>query len=260
MTVIHLIRVQIDTNALARWAGERGWIGSRRGTGFDEGRALHHLLAETLGPGSVSPFRLLVPPRSTIGNLYAYSEMDADDLRITAEACAFPDHLRVLSLAKLESKPMPTAWRAGQSLGFDLRCRPVRRLPRDLVTPTGRVSRGSEIDAFLLEALRRHPDEPTGMATEGRTREAVYLDWLAEQIGSTAELDLDSSQLIRFRRIRVLRNTHAIEGPDSTIHGTLTISKPGEFTRLLQRGIGRHRAYGYGMLLLRPPQKPAPIR
>ena len=260
MTAIFLIRVPLDTNALARWAADRGWIGSRRATGFDEGRALHHLLAETLGPGSISSFRLLVPPRNTNGNLYAYSDTDAEDLRDKAETFALPEHLRVLSLQKLESKPMPAAWRIGKSIGFDVRSRPVRRLPRDLDTPTGPISRGSEIDAFLLEALRRHPDEPDGMATEGRTRQAVYLDWLAERLGPAAELDLDRSQLVRFHRTRVLRKNHGLEGPDATIHGALTVSEPKTFMQLLLRGIGRHRAYGYGMLLLRPPQKPAPIR
>ena len=39
--------------------------------------------------------------------------------------------------------------------------------------------------------------------------------------------------------------------------GALTITDGEKFAQLLARGIGRHRAYGYGMLLLRPPGKPA---
>ena len=260
MTAMHLIRVPLDTNALARWAGERGWIRNRRGAGFDEGRALHHLLAETLGPGALCSFRLLVPPRRTAGNLYGYSEMDAESLQTGAEACALPEHLRVLSLSQLESKPMPATWRTGHRLGFDLRSRPIRRLHRDLDTPTGPIGRGSEIDAFLLEALRQHSDDPGGMANEDRTRQAVYLDWLAEQLGSAAELNPAESRLVRFHRTRVLRKNHGLEGPDATIHGTLNVSEPNQFMQLLLRGIGRHRAYGYGMLLLRPPAKPAPTR
>ena len=37
------------------------------------------------------------------------------------------------------------------------------------------------------------------------------------------------------------------------MRGTLTITDPVEFGSLLANGIGRHKAYGYGMLLLRPP-------
>jgi CRISPR system Cascade subunit CasE len=53
----------------------------------------------------------------------------------------------------------------------------------------------------------------------------------------------------------VQRNGRRIEGPDAVVHGTLTITDPVAFAGLLARGVGRHRSYGYGMLLLRPPQR-----
>ena len=56
------------------------------------------------------------------------------------------------------------------------------------------------------------------------------------------------------RVVRKLRR-HASEGPDAVIQGTLTVAEPGEFTDLVAHGVGRHRAYGYGMLLLRPVSK-----
>ena len=36
------------------------------------------------------------------------------------------------------------------------------------------------------------------------------------------------------------------------MRGILTITDAAAFSNLLARGVGRHRAYGYGMLLLRP--------
>ena len=39
---------------------------------------------------------------------------------------------------------------------------------------------------------------------------------------------------------------------NGTVEGTLTVGDPDAFSRLLARGIGRHRAFGFGMLLLRP--------
>ena len=260
MTALNLVRMPIATDALARWAGERGWVRERGGgvTIFDEGRALHHLVDEVLGPGVLRPFRLLVPPRQTSGNLYAYSVLDAAALRDSARAHALPDHLNVLSPGRLESKPMPDVWHLGQQLGFDLRVRPVRRLRRDLDTPSGGAGKGAEIDAFLLEALRRYPSESGGMVEENRTREAVYFDWLAERLAPAATLDRSTSRLVRFYRVRVARGGSGPEGPDATVHGTMTVTDPAAFAQLLAHGVGRHRAYGYGMLLLRPANRPAP--
>jgi CRISPR system Cascade subunit CasE len=88
------------------------------------------------------------------------------------------------------------------------------------------------------------------------TREEVYLSWLADRLGSAATLDLTSSRLASFERSEARRNGRRVEGPDAVIHGTLLVGDPGAFTEALAKGIGRHRAYGYGMLLLRPPQRP----
>lgn len=263
MMALHLIRVPVDVGTLARWAGDRGW--ARRGgrqVGFDEGRALHHLLHEVFGPGAFRTFRLLVAARRTAGNLYGYSESSSDELRSLAEAYAFPDQLRVLTPRRIEGKPMPTAWRVGQRLGFDVRVRPVRRLLKDLATPEGSFARGAEVDAFLVDALRRRPRRPNSdePPTDEQTRQEAYLPWLAERMGSAVELELASSRVARFRRIRVSRQGRAPEGPDVTIHGTLTVREPEGFAALVRRGVGRHKAYGYGMVLLRPPASVVPTR
>ena len=36
------------------------------------------------------------------------------------------------------------------------------------------------------------------------------------------------------------------------MRGIMTITDPDAFSGTLSQGIGRHRSYGYGMLLLRP--------
>ena len=256
---LHLIRIPLAVNALARWAGERGWLPGRS-VAFDEGRALHHLVDEAFGPGALRPFRLLVPPRSDQGHLYSYSSKDREHLRSALRDFALPEHLAVLREQRLASKAMPRDWRLGQRLGFDVRVRPVRRLRRDLVTSRGQFRNGSELDAFLSEALHRHPENRDGMAEGSRSREEVYLDWLTERLAPGAKVDRTGTRLARFHRNRVARGERAHEGPDATFHGTLTVTEPDAFGRLLARGVGRHRAYGYGMLLLRPPQRAAPFR
>lgn len=252
MGPLHLIRIPLSISALARWAGERGWLPGRN-VAFDEGRALHHLVDETFGPGVLRPFRLLVPPRSGEGNLYSYSRNDQDQLRTALQCYALPEHLAVLRPQRLASKEMPQDWSVGQRLGFDVCVRPVRRLHKDLVTPAGRFSGGSELDAFLSEALHRYPDNPEGMAAARRSRQSVYLDWLVDRLAPAADVDRRATRLVRFQRTRVSRGERAHEGPDAVFHGTLTVAEPGSFFDLLSRGVGRHRAYGYGMLLLRPP-------
>lgn len=250
---LNLVHAPLDTNRLARWAGTRGWV-QRKGQHitFDEGRALHHLITETLGAGVFKAFRLLVASRKTVGNLYAYSPLNAEELRSAAATHALPEHLAVLRAERIESKPMPSNWRAGQQLGFDVRIRPVRRLRTELTSPHGRFREGAEVDAFLVHALRRSPNA----VDAAHKRESVYLEWLAEQLAPTATLVREHSRLARFRRVRVARTAgQGPEGPDATIHGDLIVADPSRFSALLARGAGRHRAYGYGMLLLRPPNQ-----
>ena len=69
-----------------------------------------------------------------------------------------------------------------------------------------------------------------------------------------AVLDVCSTKLVSFRRTRAIRKLHRrySEGPDALIRGELEITDGAKFAKLLAGGIGRHKAYGYGMLLLRP--------
>lgn len=243
---LHLVELPLSLRKLHLWAG-----GRKLGGGFDEGVALHHLLGETFGPAALQPFRLMVAPRAHVGTLYAYSAADADSLRQIALPALNPANAAVIDLERLRSLPRPSsAWTEGQRLGFDLRLRPVVRLASDLSgadesgVPVS-FRKGAEIDAFLAATLR---DRQT-------TREGAYLDWLAARLAPVAVLEQAGSRLASFQRSRVQRNGRRIEGPDAVVHGTLTVTNPAAFADLLARGVGRHRSYGYGMLLLRPPQR-----
>ncbi len=48
-------------------------------------------------------------------------------------------------------------------------------------------------------------------------------------------------------------DTPPILGPDVTCSGNLIVENPERFEQLITNGIGRHRAYGYGMTLFRQP-------
>lgn len=249
MSKLHLIQMPLDMRALHVWAEHRKLAG--RGA-LDEGRALHHLLAETFGPGVLQPFRLMVAPRSRNATLYGYSKQSETELREMACMVATPEATGVAAPETLSSKPLPpTIWQAGRRLGFDLRVRPVVRLGRSDIG----MKKGAEVDAFLAEALSQHGDDRHGMEAAGREREVVYLDWLAARLASAAEIDRRATRLARFQRTRAVRAGGPSEGPDATFYGTLTVTDPTIFADRLARGVGRHRAYGYGMLLLRSPQR-----
>lgn len=252
MRALHLVHLPIDLKRLNQWASTRdsAWTHSRNRhrrnlVTFDEGRALHHLLCETFGRGALQPFRLMASPGRTDGNLYAYSSSNASELTGTARESALPDALAVCRLERLAVKAMPQTWNAGKRLSFDLRVRPVRRLQN----PVGGFKKGAELDAFLVDALRRFPEGPPE-ETNQLNRGEVYREWLTRRIGDGAEVE--STRLVRFARSRVVRKDECPEGPDATIQGDLVIRDPVRFFMLLTNGVGRHTAYGYGMLLLRP--------
>ena len=237
MTALHLISLTLDLRALRRWAAVRN-------LGNDEGVELHHLLGESFGKGTLQPFRLMVAPGAAKATLYAYSELDQASLVQTARETGMPDALAICDPTRLAAKAMPERWTAGRRLAFDVRVRPVRRL----IAPAGAFSKGAEIDAFLLAALRRHPDGP--QPDDRIDREEVYRQWLAERLGTAAEVM--QARMVRFERSATSPRGKWRDGPDVTFHGELVIRDSDGFAERLAKGVGRHAAYGYGMLLLRP--------
>ena len=259
---IHLIHATLDMRKFNRWAGNRGLI---RSGSFDAGYAFHILLSAMFGKGVLQPFRLFASERRASAALYGYADVDEAELRRTADAVAPPDCLDVLNPDKMRSKRMPSHFERGRRLGFDLRLRPVRRLHRDLAdSQLGRsLSKGAEVDVFRLEVIRRFPsgwdDFDVAAAKAGVTRQLVYTKWLRERFGDAVAVE--QCRLVAVSRTRAVRGGKGgPEGPDAILHGTFTVSDEDIFAEVLRNGLGRHRAYGYGMLFLRPPTLPVPER
>lgn len=242
MTTLNLVGLPIDLAALHRLAERRNLA---RSAIVDEGLVLHHLLGETFGPGAAQPFRLLAARGGRKAMLYAYAQADPAAMRKLAETVSSPEALAALHLAEFQNRPLPERLFApGKILGFDILFRPVVR-----------TRAGAERDSFQVKAEQAFPDRHGAMAAEGSTREVVYIDWLQDRFGNAAEILRDRTRLAHFQRRRVLRGGRAIEGPDAVLHGTLRVKDDARLLQFLAKGIGRHRAYGYGMLLLRPPQR-----
>ena len=238
MSNLQMIRADISVRDFQRW------MGSRRLQDADH--AMHCLLTECFGELAPKPFRAMFPRGGAKGTLYGYAAADADALRDAAGTFACPLQAQVIPAGSLDSKPMPAEWADGKRLGFEVRIRPVvRRSKRAYSRP------GKEYDAFQIEA----DQYPKGEMP--RNREQVYKDWLARQFDMRggAKLEPESVAMKSFQRIRAYRKRNASrysEGPDALMGGVLTVTDGAAFASMLKKGIGRHRAYGYGMLLLRP--------
>ncbi len=216
--------------------------------GDDLGYALHVALTATFAETAPKPF-VWCPPGTpsggTTGRLLSYSSTSLDTLRERAASAADPAFAAVLDLSCAASKEMPTRFDTGKRFAFRVRVRPVLR--------TGKKrdgSGGKERDAYLDS-----PDDAGGRVTRGD----CYLAWLAERLGAGGA-HLEKGRLESFQLTRLMTRDRSGEksrrdaptGPDAIATGTLIVSEPDAFASLLGRGIGRFRAFGFGMLLLAP--------
>ena len=243
---LKMIRGSVDLRSFQRWAGSRQLMSRQT---FDEGYAMHCFLAGVFGELAPQPFRLILPrgKGNRRGVFYGYGHAEAEALREAAAQFADPLQARVLPGSDLDGKPMPAMWKAGTQLGFELLTRPTVRRAR------GNRNPGGEVDAFQREA-ERHP-----AGAMPRSREEVYRDWLSGELKRRGGAELETASLVSFQRTRSIRTLkrRPFEGPTALLRGTITVTDGDDFTRLLGRGVGRHRSYGYGMLLLRPVGKSA---
>lgn len=245
---LHLLHTQPDARLLAAWVARHHARHERQTA--DLGDALHGLLRAAFGDAAPQPFRYI----GEHGDLLAYTPMDAQALRAQV-ALADPLAAQTLGLCASDQnegwrlRPFPSAWPAGQVLGFEVRVR-----------PTVRAAKG-ERDAFL-HAVEQAQGAPL-------VRETVYAQWLREHLAAREGAPRESWQgavelldvrMVAYQRLDVVRRTQAqagearrgrvIDGPDTVLKGHLRVVDPIAFSQLLARGVGRHRAFGFGMLLL----------
>ena len=254
MSGLALVRLTPDLDGLARAAAARGLIGR----GGDFGYALHAALAAALGDMAPKPFLLRADIRRPA--VLGYTSADPAEFQELARLPPIDgaDLVDALRLAEVEVRALPVDWVPKSTLDFETRIRPVMR-----TRPEGRAGRTSERDAFL-EAV--NPDDPPPADfTPHRawpTRERVYAEWLSRELARGGAARLEAARMIAFKRTRVLRRPIQpgvgrvrveSEGPDAILRGRLRIEDGGGFAALLGRGVGRHRAFGFGMLLLTPP-------
>jgi len=241
---LHMIQMSLRTERLLL-LGKRLRLPVR---GNDEGYLIHCLLKELFGEDAPKPFALRNERGSTLSVL-AYGNRSHKDLGRSAMAFALPEAFDACDWSRLTSKPMPAAWMEGQHLGFEVRLCPVVRMGSD--GPHHR--KGAEVDVFLARCFAA--GDPAVLVD----RETVYCEWLAERLEQGGAQSVRAC-LRRYHRKRLLRRSQGeprtaetCERPDVVMDGVLEVRDPKRFQGLLRRGIGRHRAFGFGMLLLRRP-------
>lgn len=215
--------------------------------GTDTGYLVHMLLGELFGEKSPTPFAIR-EKRGRLLKVLGYSQSPVDTLRKHAELYSDPEVYSTCNWDSLWNKPMPVQWHSGQYFGFELRACPVVRMGSNSI----KHRKGAEVDAFLQRCwVINDPVQPID-------RSVVYREWLCSYLDRQGGAELVDFKLIAFMRQKLIRRSHGsnrkshfIERPDATFRGIIKVRDGSAFRNLLGRGVGRHRAFGYGMMLLR---------
>lgn len=238
----YLLHTQPDPQRLAAWAARHRLLDKEGDLGY----ALHALLHAAFGEQAPQPFRYL----DTEQGLLAYTRLDATELAQLV-ALADPDVVAALGLGQtrqhggMNVRLFPTQWAEGHTLGFEVRVRPIIREGK-----TGR-----ERDAFLAAA-----EKAQGSVLD---RGEVYVQWLRDLLARQGGAELVDARMTRYQQLGVtrksqrggaddVRRSRLVNGPDAVLAGQLRVTDPQAFAQLLGLGLGRHRAFGFGLVLLRP--------
>lgn len=237
-----MIRMPVDVRALRIYA-------TMTRTGDDDGcYALHHAMRKRWGDTAPQPFHAVLsgPEPHVVG----YME-DPSALQVVGNE----PHLRAVFPDGAQSRTITLPERAGETYSFRLRARPLirygKRIADMIEKETGRRP-FPEMCAVQATRLRTGADvDPTD----------VCRAWLAKRLEGAASLATFS--LLDYVAQPVLRSTHGPAGPrtfpgsTAVMTGTIVIEDATAFAALLAKGVGRHAAFGYGLMLIAPAAVPA---
>jgi CRISPR system Cascade subunit CasE len=221
MTALHLAQIVLDARATFEWAHDRGFA-------QDQDYTIHAATRRAFGTLAPQPWVVRAGNESKIVIL-GYGAATCDELR-NAMATAEAD-LRDAVL-DIKAKLVPVI-PSNACLAFQVRVCPIARR-RD------------------KEGKPHEEDVAAGCGD----RATIYQDWLTEKLAGAA--NIKSCALTRFQLIRAYR--HARNAPvqrirgwytDATLSGTLEVIDRDLFRTKLAGGVGRHKSFGFGALLLR---------
>lgn len=236
---LYLIRMNLQREELIRFARNHDLLTARDD---DFGYVLHAWLKAMFADAAPKPFYL--DPRHVV--LYGYSRTNDETLAENARAFADPLAHRVLVEGSLVGKPMPEQWRIGKRLELHVRACPITR------------KGDTEKDAFLgaLDRWMEKGENPD----EKPVRAQIYREWFEKQIDPgillfehvSVEGMRARGAWLRRSRAKNPSGLRIIERPEAHFRAIVTIRNAEGFTKMLMRGIGRHRSFGFGMIRLMP--------
>ncbi|MGI8498963.1 MAG: type I-E CRISPR-associated protein Cas6/Cse3/CasE [Gemmatimonadaceae bacterium] len=242
---LHLVKVPLRADRLVSLA-KRRHIPIRD---LDDGYLTHCLLTELWQATAPAPFVLRGAGRTL--DVWGYSQSSAPELIDHARAFGDPAILDTLDgVETISSKAMPRFER-GRRVGFLARVCPVARLSKS----TNGHRAGAEVDVFLSKAF-------VAGSTASLAREAIYREWFTSKLSDPASTGVlvERVRVAAIARTRLVRRTQGdarearpLERPDVRVEGDLVIDDGNAFLRFLAHGIGRHRAFGFGALIVVPP-------
>lgn len=248
---LHLVKVPLRPDKLIAVARSRR-LPLRD---LDDGYLCHCVLRELWQERAPAPF--VVRGQGRTLDVWGYSRSDATLLIDHARAFGDPSLLAAIAdVGMVVSKAMPP-FEPGRRIGFLLRACPIVRLAR----PTNAHRAGAEIDAFLARCFAAGSEAIV-------SREDVYRDWLTAKLDqpSMTGVSVCSVRVAAMCRERLLRRTHGdqrratrLERPDVRFEGDLVVVDGERFHSCLAHGVGRHRGFGFGALIVVPPGTTHPV-
>lgn len=243
---LHLVKVPLFADKLVAIARRRN-LPLRD---LDDGYLSHCIMRELWQARAPTPFVLRGSGRAL--DAWGYSQATAAALIDHARAFGDPALLAAIGdLEGITSKAMPR-FEPGRRVGFVLRACPVVRL----ASARNGHRAGAEVDAFLARCFA------AGERVEV-SREQVYREWLTKTLGNdvVSGVHVEWVSVVGMSRERLVRRTHGemrkasrLERPDVRFEGDLVVANGERLVAHLAHGVGRHRAFGFGALMLVPPR------
>lgn len=138
----------------------------------------------------------------------------------------------------------------GTRLRFRLRAVPTRW------SAEPGAKRGKRHDAIMFAWRRLPPEDRTDEKLE-ETAEAAALDWLKSQGETRGFSPGAETGVLDYDRRRIPgRSFKTISFGTVTFEGTLRVTDPAAFRKVLAEGLGAARGFGNGMLRVAPPGPP----
>ena len=232
MRQLYLCQAQINLRNMARWSSARNHS--------DPDRAMHCLVNESFSKEfAPRPFFLQMSQTAARqhGILLGYTSADAATLKSTAEYYQHQPHKTIIDPDSIKTRAVPSEWEPGKRIKFQVRIMPTTRQ-----SIYGSGEKTTEIDPY--------------MNYQGNMpREQFYCTWLHKKFkvqgGMTTDPENMNMTQFNVRRVKRQRTQSWIPGSEVTIIGSAEVGDPAKFLELLRSGIGRHRGFGYGMVLVK---------